>query len=88
MTRKEKIDTLVTHFMLTATELERELKTEEILREGFRGFNNYSVEELDEIINLIHPNRLSYIADCRELISLIRENAEVQKLSGSKEVKK
>lgn len=79
MTRQEMINVLVANLMLTKNIKDKEDGTEYILRNGFKGFNNFSDEELKKYVEDIEPKKLDFLLLSSKLIASVREDDLAQK---------
>lgn len=69
MTRQQMIDVLVTGLLVTKDKKDKEDGTEHMLRRGFKGFDNYTDDELKQLIDEIDPKRIEYLLLCTELLA-------------------
>jgi len=68
MTRQQMIDVLVTQLMLSREKKDKDDAIELILRHGWRGFNNYSDEELIKEVDQLDAKRAEGLLLCAEIL--------------------
>jgi hypothetical protein len=68
MTRQQMIDVLVTQLMLSREKKDKENAIELILRQGWRGFNNYSDAELIKEVDQLDTKRVEGLLLCAEIL--------------------
>lgn len=76
MTRQTMIDILVTELMITRNEVDKADGIEYLLRNGFKGFNNYSDENLKKLVDEHDPKKLEWLKACAELLKIHREEVK------------
>lgn len=84
MSRQQMIDVIITKLLTGPYNKEREDGIEFILRHGFKGLDNYSDEELRQMVAEVDQNHLDFLLFCSEIIDLHRkEEKSGEKIVGS-----
>lgn len=81
MTREEMIEIIVTELIYSSSEKAVLEGIEHILRNGFKGVNNFTDDELKEYIQNYKPEQLKFLKLATELIKSHKEdNAKEEKV--------
>lgn len=78
MTRQQMIDVIVTSLLITQDKKDKEDGTEHMLRRGFKGFDNFTDDELKQLIDEIEPKKVEGLLLCAELLAFDREDKSLQ----------
>lgn len=74
MTREQKTDILVAGLLIGKYDKEKEDGIERILRQGWKGFDNFSDEELEQEINNLDEKYINFLLSASELIEREQES--------------